>query len=46
MPLARRTRWSYAFCMGDSRFVRGVGGVGGVVKEVRGSFGSAEEAIR
>src|SRR5260370_36261404 len=45
-PLARRTRGSYGFCMCDSRFVRGRGGVSGLVKDVGGSGGRAEEAVR
>src|SRR6266498_1232180 len=33
-PLARRTRWSYGFCIGDSRLVRRAGGLGEVVRRV------------
>ena len=45
-PLARRTRWSYGFCMRDSRFVRRRVGLSGLVKGVGESFGRSEEAIR
>jgi hypothetical protein len=44
-PLARRTRGSYGFCMGDSRFVRRRVGLSGLVKEVGKSVGRSEEAI-
>src|SRR5260370_1511733 len=45
-PLAWRTRWSYGFCMRDSRFVRGRVGLSGLVKGVGGRVGRSEEAIR
>jgi hypothetical protein len=45
-PLARRTRWSYGFCMRDSRFVRCRVGLSGLLKGVGESVGGSEEAIR
>src|SRR6202790_2642475 len=45
-PLARRTRGSYGYCMGDSRFVRRRVGLGGLVKDVGESVSRSEEAIR
>jgi len=44
-PLARRTRGSYGFCMGDSRFVLRRVGLSGVAKDVGKSVGRSEEAI-
>ena len=44
-PLARRTRYSYGFCMRDSRFVRRGVGLRGLVKDVGKSVGRSEEAI-
>src|SRR5271167_3927396 len=44
-PLARRTRWSYGFCMRDSRFVRRRVGLGELVKDVGESVSKSEEAI-
>ena len=44
-PLARRTRGSYAFCMRDSRFVRRMGWLGRLVKDVDESVGRWEEVI-
>ena len=37
---------SYAFCMRNSRFVRGRVGLSGLVKDVGESVGRSEEAIR
>jgi len=45
-PLARRTRWSYGFCMRDSRFVRRRVRLIGLAKDVGESGSRSEEAIR
>jgi len=45
-PLARRTWWSYGFCMRDSRFVRLGARLGELVKDRSESVSESEHAFQ